>query len=159
MSTNPFASAEPWEVSTERILPEGNHVVRIEEASGGTSSGQHPQIELRFVNEAGSIRDWLVITQATVGKVVSLAQATGVGVPGDDDVDGLRVRDEWIYRLVGKTVGIVVREEPDNRDPSKTRTRVQGYVDPSRIKDSQQPSNGSSTYGQAPAESKRDIPF
>src|SRR5262245_33282220 len=86
--SNPFAGADPWEVSTERLLPDGNHVVQIVNAEMGQSTNRHPQIELQFRNPNGEIRDWLVITEATVGKVVALCHATGVPLPTEEDIEG-----------------------------------------------------------------------
>jgi len=136
-ASNPFASAEAWEVSTERILGDGNHVVKITGAEDGSSSGGHPQIELQLANDQGEIRDWMVITKASVGKVVSLATAAGVEIPSEDDIadtSTLRLKQAWIDKLVGKTVGIVVRDEPSFKDPKRMISRVQGYVTPDRIK-------------------------
>jgi hypothetical protein len=160
MSGNPFQSTDAWEVQTERLLPDGNHVVTIQSAEDGTSSGQHPQIELEVSNSQGRLRDWLVITDASIGKVVALAQAASVELPSDEDIlDGLRLKQSWMDKLVGKKVGIVARDEPDYKDPTKTRTRIQGYVAPERIKASDVPPNGETDFIHAPAKAKADIPF
>jgi len=137
--SNPFRTTDAWEVQTERLLGEGNHVVNITVAEDGTSSGRHPQIELQLANGDGEIRDWLVITPASVGKVVALAQAAGIDLPTDDDIadsDTLRLKQEYIDRLHGKVVGAVVRNEPSFKDPSRMIPRVQGYVAPEKIKPS-----------------------
>lgn len=161
--SNPFADTDPWEVSLDTILPPGNHVVKITEAEGGTSGKNNPTIELKMVNEHGSIQDWLSVTHGTVSKVVALAQAAGVPLPaeGDFDPETLRLAPEWIFRLKGRTVGIVIREEPawnketGREDPTKTRSRVQGYVTPQRV--AQAISNGGAfSHSAAPAQ---DIPF
>lgn len=162
--SNPFQTTDPWDVSLDSVLPPGNHVVKIVEAEGGTSSGQHPEIRMKMQNAQGVIRDWLQITQGTISKVVGLAQAVGIDVPGDGDYDPetLRVSDEWIYRLVGRQVGVVLREEPaydketGRTDPTKTRTRVQGYVTPQRIAESV--ANGQA-FAPAGAAGGPDIPF
>jgi hypothetical protein len=165
MSPSPFEQADAWEVQTERILPDGNHIVTIEEANNGRSRNQHPQIELKLANPEGSIRDWLVITESTVGKVVQLAQAAGVDVPGEDDIQqGLQLKDEWVFRLSGKTVGVVVREEPDNRPDhyGESRPRVQGYVEPARIKPSDVTHPAAARQfanASGPQPGNRDIPF
>ncbi len=162
--SNPFQSTDPWEVSLDTILPPGNHVVKIVEAEGGTSSGGHPEIVMKLQNEHGSIRDWLQITQGTISKVVGLAQAVGIPVPGEGEFDQstLRIADEWIFRLKGRSVGVVLREEPaynketGMNDPTKTRTRVQGYVTPQRV--AQSISNGQTFRGQQ-SQPTADIPF
>jgi hypothetical protein len=157
--SNPFQSTEPWEVSLDRMLPPGNHVVDIAEAQDGTSSNDNPQIELRLANAEGAIRDWLVITEGTVSKIVALAQAAGVPLPEDDDLAepgiSLRLKQSWIDKLFNKKVGIVIREEPDYKDPTKTRSRVQGYVNYKRVLGSTAP-NGAHTAAAKPTD---DIPF
>lgn len=161
--SNPFQSTEAWEVQLEQILPAGNYVAKIDEASDGTSSGGYPQIELKMTNALGAIRDWMVITETSIGKVVALAQAAGVALPIDDDIvdqNSLRLKQVWIDRLVGKTVGIVVRDEPDYKDPTKIRQRVQGYVDPSRIASA--PSdipNGATAFQTQAKKSSDPLPF
>jgi hypothetical protein len=158
--SNPFQSADPWEVSLDQLLPAGNHVVVIEEAEMGTSSGKHPQIEIKLRNSYGAIRDWMVITEASVGKVVALAQAVEVDLPTDNDIEqGLALKQVYVDRFVGKKVGIVVRDEPDYKDPTKTRPRVQGYVEAKRIKASDIPPNGESDFRHAPQNPSADIPF
>jgi hypothetical protein len=166
MSTNPFQSTDPWEVALDTALPQGNHVCKITEAEGGTSSGSHPEIRLKVENQEGSLRDWLQITQGTVSKVVALADAAGIERPGDGDFDPetLRVHDEWIYRLVGKTVGVVAREEPaydsatGREDPTKKRVRIKGYVVPQKI--AQSVANGAGAFQHSPAAvGEKDIPF
>jgi len=161
--TNPFRQAEAWEPQLDQMMPEGNHVATIEEAQDGTSSGNYPQIELRLVNDKGAIRDWLVITQVSIGKIVALATAAGVELPEDSDIAdiaSLRLKQSYIDKLVGKKVGVVIRSEPDYKDPTKTRLRVQGYVDPSRIADA--PSdipNGAAAFQQQASKPTSDLPF
>lgn len=158
--TNAFHNTEAWEVSTERILGEGNHIVDIKDAHMSTSSGGHPQIELEFGNTEGKIRDWLVITDASIGKVVQLVQSVGMALPEDDDIEGgLRLKQVYVDRLVGHKVGIVVRDEPSYKDPEKTISRVQGYVDPARLKGSDVPSNGNAYRHPAPQADDKPVPF
>src|SRR5262245_25257266 len=135
--SNPFQQAEPWETSLDALLGAGNHVVRIEEAVPGESRNGYFQIELRLVNDDGAIRDWMVVTENSAGKVVALANAAQIDLPSDADVVDtakLSLSEEYLYRFVGRTVGIVVRDEQDFKDPTQMRPRVQGYVDPERIK-------------------------
>ena len=137
--TNPFKSTEAWDQAIDSYLPPGNHIVDIQVAEDGTSSKGNPQIELRVGNPEGILRDWLVITHATVGKIVQLAEAAGVPIPDDDDIadlETLRLKQTWIDKLLGKRIGVVAREEIFNEKP---RTKVQGYVTPERIKESEHP--------------------
>ena len=158
--TNPFQQADPWEVSLDSLLPAGNHIVRIEEATAGESRNKFFQIELRLVNDDGAIRDWMVVTEASVGKVVALANAAKVNLPADTDIIDtakMSLSDEYLFQFVGKTVGIVVRDEQDFKDPTQMRPRVQGYVDPTRITQSDATSAASAGSFKAPPNSKKDV--
>ena len=138
MSENPFRSADAWEPSLDTLLPAGNHVVTIEEIAKGVSTNHYQQLELRLSNADGAIRDWLTITPQSAGKVVALANAAMIDLPEDTDIVDtatLELSEEYVKRFDGRTVGVVIREEPDYKDPSQTRLRVQGYVDPARIKE------------------------
>lgn len=146
--SNPFASAETWDVSTGTFLAAGNHKVTIRSVDGsGVSSGGYPQIEVEVGNDQGTIRDWIVITPNTVGKVTQLTDAAGLGRPTDaqvkQDGSGFRIDPAYLAQLVNRTIGVVVRAEPDNRNPGQTRDRVKGYVDPSKIGTSDLPTMGS----------------
>lgn len=161
--SNPFQQAEPWEVSLDTLLPVGNHVVTIAEATPGESSGKHFQIELRLENQQGSIRDWMVITPNSAGKVVALANAAHVDLPADEDVIDtakLVLSDSYVHQFVGQRVGVVIREEQDYQDPTKMRLRVQGYVDPDRVKPSSDVTSPvmTSSFRSAPAPNV-EVPF
>lgn len=134
MSTFDFQAAEAWKVS-DAMLPPGDHLVTIVNPIVSESSGGYPQIELRVENAQGSLRDWIVILPSTIGKVVSVFDAAGVARPqeGEFDPETGRLTDATVDRLHNRRVGVVVRQEPDNRDPTKLRTRIQGYVDVSQI--------------------------
>ena len=165
MAENPFATEEAWEVSTGTMLPEGDHFVKVIEIDGtGTSSGGHPQIELRVGNAEGSIRDWIVVIPSTVGKVVQLTDALGLERPSDAEVKeegtGYRFSQTYLGKLIGKPVGVVIRDEPDRMDPSKTRTRVQGYVPASDVPAPPIDGGGNASEAFAPAKDDKDeIPF
>ena len=132
---NPFASEDAWEVSTDTILPAGDYVLDVLEAESGLSSGNYPQVELKLGNDQGTIRDWVVITQNSIGRVVQLTDALGLDRPGDGEFNAetLALSDAYIAKMVGRRVGVVVRSEPDYNDPTKTRDRVKGYVKPEAI--------------------------
>jgi hypothetical protein len=137
--------ADAWAAST--LLDVGWHTVRIAEATDGTSSGGHPQVELRLESADGDIRDWLVYTPATKGKFVQVLQAAGIE-PGEG---------KWTFptqQLIGKEVGIKVGEEPDYNDPAKKRRRVQAYVPTDEMSSKPAPSGN----GGAKADDD-DIPF
>lgn len=166
---NPFENVEEaWEVSTGTMLPAGNHVCEVlsADASGESSSG-YPQVALEVGNADGSIRDWLVITPKTLGKIIQVIQALGLEPPSDEQVDPSThaLAQGYVATWVGRRVGVVVRSEQDYKDPTKTRERVQGYVKPDAIKTSDitPPSGaGSHTGGAQPkatAPAHDDIPF
>jgi hypothetical protein len=162
-SENPFATEEAWSVSTGGILPAGEHLVEIYEVEGdGTSSGGYPQIVVKASNADGSITDWIVVIPSTIGKVVQLTDAAGLERPTDAQVEadgpGYRLDPKYVAKLVGKQVGVVVRDEADRNDPTKIRQRVAGWVAPGVVKKSDVPSDASDF--QAPATvSDDDIPF
>lgn len=110
---------EAW--STNAMLPVGWHEVTVKTSAEGESSGGYPQIELEMEAPLGTIRDWIVVTEATRGKVVQLLEAVGIEIQGG----------EWdisVGAIAGKKVGIKVGEEPSFNDPSTLRKKVQAYV-------------------------------
>lgn len=112
---------QPW--SGTSILGAGNHPVSIGSAVEGTSRNGHDQVELEFdaLDSTGSIRDWLVFTEGTLGKARMLLDAVGIQAQSGD----------WEFptaQLVGRRLTITVAEEPDYNDPAKTRMRVKAYL-------------------------------
>jgi hypothetical protein len=163
---NPFASEKAWGISEGGggILPVGDHVVEIQDIDGaGYSSGGYPQIIVNAGNDEGTIRDWIVVIPSTIGKVVQLTDAAGLERPTDEQVEadgpGYRLDPRYTDQLVGKQVGVVVREEPDRNDPSRMRTRVGGWVPVSAVKKSDVPSDTSGFEPVAQTVSDDDIPF
>lgn len=156
-----YGNAEAWETSTDVMLPVGNHIVTIVDPIPGMSSSDNPEIQLRVENDRGAMRDWLQITDKSIGKIVQLFDAAGVDRPGEGEFDEATgaLTAACINRLNGKKVGVVIREEQDNRDPTKMRSRIKGYVEPSRVneKESDVPSGGvPATAGSSRSD---DIPF
>jgi hypothetical protein len=177
--TNPFATEQAWEVNLDEILPAGDHLTKIQTIEfwlfGGKlnrSSGGYPMMVVHTGNEKGTIRNWLVITQAAYGKVVQLIQAAGVAPPTDDEVTvdedtGFYVPNaDYISKLVGKQVGTIVRSEKDDRNSTPMnevfRDNVKGYVSPDQLK-SDVPSDASgfdqSTLPTSQPVADDDIPF
>lgn len=131
-----FENAESWDVSTDTLLPVGNHVCTIKSAEVGKSSGGFPQVELEVEGEKGTRKDWLVYGDTGgygVRKVATLYRAVGVELSNGDQDEGGQLTSAAVARLVGKKVGVVVHLEDDRREPGKTRPRIKGYVDPSVI--------------------------
>ncbi len=164
MTTFDFESAESWDVSTATLLPNGNHVCEIRDATTGRSSGNFPQIELEVFNDNGSRKDWLVYGDQGgygVRKVATLFRMAGVQLSNEDqDADGC-LTQAAVERLNGKKVGVVIRDEEDRRNPGQTRPRIKGYVDPSTIDTAQAvaASAGSSSRGGSSPVADEDIPF
>lgn len=167
MSEFDFDAVEAWDVSTDTLLGVGNHVVQLADLEDGDSSGGFPQVEIRNENAQGAIRDWLVISPASFGKVPMLCNAAGV-VPNDEEKAYIsenagRLPASLLARLQGKTVGIVVREEDDRMDPTKKRLRVAGYVPASEITGKQSeatpPGSTAQFAGSTAGSSDVDIPF
>jgi hypothetical protein len=165
MTENPFATEQAWSVSegTGSILPEGDHVVEILSCEGsGTSSGGYPQLELQVGNADGQIRDWIVVIPSTIGKVVQLTDAAGLERPNEAQVlsegPGYRLDPKYLDQLVGRQVGVLVRQEPDRNDPTRMRDRVKGYVTAGSIAKSDIPQDPSIPASPSVVDDD-DIPF
>jgi hypothetical protein len=135
MSFNPFGAAEAWSVSTDDLLPIGNHRCKIEsvEDATGKSSPFNPQAIVQLRGANGGIKDWIVYHDEFLSKIVSIYDAAQIERPqvGEFDPDNkFRLTQACLNRLVGKEVGVVVREEEDNRPDhaGEMRRRVKGYV-------------------------------
>ena len=115
-----FNETEAWKGGGR--LSVGRNTVVIEEAEEGTSSGGHPEWEFVFSNPDGQIRDWLVVTDKTLGKLKQLTDAVGLDTSGLDELSDAM--------LIGKRLDIFVSQEPDRDNPSKMRLRVQSYNAP-----------------------------
>lgn len=135
--SNPFAD-QPWETSGSPILSEGDHLVTLHSVDGnGTTSGGHPQIEVKMGNAQGEITDWIVVIPTSLFRPVALFAAAGLEKPTDEQVvpdgTGYRIDPNYLGRLVGKQVLVIVRKEPDRNDPTKQRDRVKGYREPGDV--------------------------
>lgn len=173
-----FTNVEAAEPNTGTMLPVGNHIVRIVEAEENESTNGNPGVALLLENNLGDIRDWRYLSSKsekaaafTREMIMQLASAAG-----DRSVTLLRgvqgiPSQEWsffIASLKNNQVGIIVREEPNNRagEPNQpaTRRKVQAYVPPSELNGSDIPGDTSGfadTAVGAGAASKQDdsIPF
>lgn len=114
---------EAWNVS--QVLPPGWHNVKIVSSEEGQSSGGHPEIELELESLLGEgrMKDWIVVTSQSLGKVRQLIEAAGVQIKG-----GVWEFDPAL--LTGAEVSILVRVEPKLSDPSQTVHKVVGYEMP-----------------------------
>jgi hypothetical protein len=106
------------------MLNKGWHTVTIDAAEEGQSRNGHPQVEIDYSSNDGSIKEWLVFTEGTLGKARALLEAVGIEPKNDENFP--------TAQLVGKKLSIFVGEEPDYKDPRKMRLRVQGYDEPGK---------------------------
>jgi hypothetical protein len=143
---------EAW--SGGAMLGPGTHNVTIERADEGKSSGGHDQVELEFVSNAGagSIRDWLVFTPATLGKARQLLDAVGIEAQSG----------EWEFptaKIVGRKLEIMVNEVPHYDESKRAKGETQRKVTEYRTPGSGDGVPGD-TNGLGPASaSDDDIPF
>lgn len=149
---------ESWK-SGGGILPPGKHNVVIADVDEGVSRNGHPQLELRLESldpsAAGAgIRDWIVVTANTLGRVRQLLEAVGIEIPdGEFDLP--------VAKLFDKRVTIYVVEEP-KQSGDGTRTTVSSY---SKLEESDLPADtaglpvGASAGNGAGARNQADLPF
>ena len=135
MTSFSFETVDPWVPSQGVHLKEGNWVVTIQEAEPATSKNGNAQIKLQLASDQGEKKDWLTYGGSEVGvqKLVGLFRGAGVQLLDSDAVEGV-VKPEKVAQLVGKQVGVVLRDEPSFKDPSKVYAEVQGYLIPSEVK-------------------------
>jgi hypothetical protein len=161
---NPFASADAWTVSTS--LPEGSHVVTIQSVMGSSSANGRPKLELTLINPQGSARDFIPYSGDFLRRIVAPFDAAGIARPQPGEfnpADNYRLSETCIARLVGQTVGIVIKPEADQ--DGKMWNRVQGYLPASRIDggaDTRGLPAANGTPEQPPPsgqQAKSDIPF
>src|SRR5215831_15241911 len=119
---NPFATADAWEVSTQQEwnpekpwLPIGNHVCTIVEANDDTAkSSGNPKLVLLMDNVQGKTIGYESYHSNFLGKIVALFDAAGIPRPQEgefDPEDNCRLSPGCRARLVGKSVGVVIRNE------------------------------------------------
>jgi hypothetical protein len=157
--TNAFASADPWTVGTSTLLPAGNHVVEIAEIDDSErTKGGYFQWKIKVRNDSGELTDWMAFDpQSGPRKLMGLANAAGVAAPQDDEVGSAwggsyqgpqdAINPAYKQKFIGKTVGVVARDEPKFNDPTKTQTRVQGYVDAKTLGGGQAQPSGNAFQG------------
>jgi len=119
---------EPWKPGGV-ILRTGTHPIRVVEEEiklpgqeGSTSD--HPVVILTCEaiggeERGGEIRDWVHVTENTLGRIAQIYEAFGVECPSGEF--------EWIP-LKGRQAKAIVREKPGRNDPSKTFSEVASYV-------------------------------
>lgn len=118
-----LSGVEAWSANT--VLSPGSHTVKVIDAKEGAASTGTPQIELTLeaidgLEVGGTIRDWIAVTERSLGRVAQIMDAFRMGIPeGDFTLEA--------SSFMGKTARIIVRSEPGRKDPSKTFSKVAAY--------------------------------
>lgn len=150
----PIDNEQAW--GTGGRLPDGWNRVRCEVADPDKSGSGNPQIAFEFSNRHGSVKDWLTITEKSLGRVAQVFKAFGVEHGGG----AFNPRP-----LVGKSVEVLVQTEPSYNDPSKSFPKVKAYrpvegEDPTPDAAGPPPAlPGATTAAPSPAYDDSDIPF
>jgi hypothetical protein len=172
-----FNSIDPFEPNRDDLLPAGEYVVTIASAENSDTQNGNPQIEVEVGNDLGTRKDWIVYGSASdtngfgLRHVVGLFASAGVELKDadakmeDNGQGGQRPRmtDAALKKLVGKKVGVVIKDEPaydkatKRPDPSKLVPRVQGYLKPDKVDTAKQPEPVAAGGGQPVKD--EDIPF
>lgn len=113
---------EPWKGGGV-ILRTGTHPIRVVDEEIKLD-GDHPVVVVTLQatggdEKGGEIRDWIHVTEASLGRVAQIYEAFQVKVPSGEF--------EWIP-LKGKAAKAVVREKPGRDDPSKSFSEVAAYT-------------------------------
>jgi hypothetical protein len=103
---------EPW-TPGGMILGPGAHPIRVVEEEVD-ESGDHPVVKVQMVatggeEKGGEIRDWIHVTEKTLGRIAQIYKAFGIEVPAGEF--------EWIP-IDDKEAKIIVVKEP-RRDGEK----------------------------------------
>jgi len=135
--------------SSSVLLPVGWHDVTIEEADEGSSTNGYPQIEMRFANAQGDIREWMVVIPSSMGRVKSLLMAAQVAFGEAEDFDP--------SVLKGKKLSIYVGTEESLKEPGKMRAVVKAFAPLSDHKGDPVPDT--SDFGPPQVTDDANIPF
>jgi hypothetical protein len=157
-ATAPDGNVDAFHPSTVEVLPAGNYVVKISELENATSSGGYPMLKIVLDNEQGRQWDNLVISpnEFSVAKLLGLIDSAKLPRPTVEtetiDPSNGRLADAYANLLIGKQVGVIVRDEEDNRPDhyGEFRPRVRGYVDPDVLSDATTGPLGGSTAASSP---------
>ena len=127
-----FNNVQAFDAHAESLLPNGDHLVRINSAQAGLNKNNNLELAVEASNASGKRTDWIYYgSEFGQSKVVALCQATGVRLPseGDWDENGV-LTDAYTGLFVGKQGGMVVR---DDTYEGVTRPKVKGWVHPSQL--------------------------
>lgn len=147
-------NVDAWEAGGG-ILPPGKHVCTITDAKQGESRNGHPQIELRAESvdpqAAGAgIRDWVVITPNSMGRVKQLLEAAGISIPsGSFNFDPAQLEGKRV------TLYVAVGRKPDGSE----KNEVTGYASPQESDLPADTSGLPTGNGSGASRQDEDIPF
>lgn len=119
-----FSGEEAWKGTP--LLGPGKHTVTVEDIEEGESSGGHPQVQVELASDEGQIRDWIVLTAGSLGRLLMLTEAAGLDNPGKVKIPS----KEWsayVGQLGHKRVRIFVQEQEYQ---GETKNRVVSYEAP-----------------------------
>jgi hypothetical protein len=134
-------AVESFHPAQQTVLPKGNYVVKITEIEQKQSSSGNWMIALKMENEEGIAYDNLVLApnEFSMRKLAGFVESIGLSRPvagTDIKADSGQLSGDYVAKFMAKTIGIIVRDEEDNRPDhvGEMRPRVQGYADPAEIK-------------------------
>jgi hypothetical protein len=132
-----FSGVEAWSASDQ--LQPGVYRVKATGVEAKVSSGGNPQVQVDWRVLDGDFvgaeqRDWITITNASMGRVVQLLNAIGVEVPGEE-FDSREAVSKWLAGVLekGLVCEMIVRNESwVGRDgEAREGVKVKGYRPPS----------------------------
>lgn len=113
---------EPWKAGGV-ILNPGTHPIRVVDEEVKLD-GDHPVVLVTLEaiggeEKGGEIRDWIHVTENSLGRIAQIYEAFGVEIPSGEF--------EWIP-LKGRSAKAVVRQSPGRDDPKKMFSEVKAYL-------------------------------
>jgi hypothetical protein len=152
-----LSKTDAWRADDQ--LPPGTYLMKIIEAEDGTSSGGNPQIVLDLAVVGGEWkgaekRDWITVTEASLGRVVQVLQAFDYPIPEGEFE--LKVAD-----LVGRTAEVVLRPESwtDREGNAREGVKVKGYRRPGTSSDVDNDASGFANGNGGTPQKDEKLPF
>lgn len=139
---NPFADVEAWDVTGGggNYLPNGNHIVTIRIADDATArTSGNPQIYVEIEDDRGrEKKHWVNYHANFLSQVVAVFDAAGIDRPQDGEFDpenNFRLTEGCRKRLIGKKVGVVMRDGDPSQKDGKIYPEVKGFTTVERLKE------------------------
>ena len=142
---------EPWKAGGV-ILRSGTHPIRVVDEEVKLD-GDHPVVVVTLEatggeEKGGEIRDWIHVTEASLGRIAQIYDAFRVTVPSGEF--------GWIS-LKGRSAKAIVREKPGRDDPSKKFSEVASYV--ALSEEDKAAASVQESFAATPVDDDKDIPF